>query len=52
MIEGKNISALLPKSWKKSFNNGRNLPKILRCCKECDDKRMCNKCKNQINENK
>ena len=52
LIEGKKVSELLPKSWKKSFDNGIFIPEKMRFCNECDDKRMCNKCNNQINENK
>ena len=52
MIEGKKISAFLPKSWKKSFNSGIIIPTKTRFCNECNDKKVCNKCINQINENK
>ena len=52
MKEGKKISAMLPRSWKKSFDNGIIIPKKMRFCNECNDKKMCNKCNNQINENK
>ena len=52
MIEGKKVSALLPKNWKKSFDSGKIIPAKMRFCNECNDKKMCNECKNQINENK
>ena len=52
MKEDKKISAMLPRSWKKSFDNGIIIPAKLRFCNECNDKKMCDKCKNQINENK
>ena len=52
MIEGQKISALLPKSWKKSFDSGINIPTKMRFCNECNDRKMCDKCNNQINENK
>ena len=52
MIEGKEVSALLPKSWKKSFDSGISIPTKMRFCNECDDKKVCNKCNNQVNENK
>ena len=52
MKEGKKISAMLPRSWKKSFDSGIIIPKKMRFCNECDDEKLCNKCKNQINENK
>ena len=52
MKEGKKISAMLPRSWKKSFDSGIIIPKKMRFCNECNDKEMCNKCNNQINENK
>ena len=52
MIEGKKISAMLPRSWKKSFNSGVIIPKKMRFCNKCDDKKLCDRCNNQINENK
>ena len=52
MIEGEKISAMLPNSWKKSFDNGIIIPAKMRFCNECNDKKMCNKFYNQINENK
>ena len=51
MIEGKKISAMLPKSWRKSFNSGVILPVKMKFCNECTDKLTCNNCNNQINEN-
>ena len=50
MIEGKKVSASLPKSWKKSFDSGIIIPKIMRLCNECNDKKVSNNCNNQINE--
>ena len=41
MIEGKKVSALLPKSWKKSFDSGIIIPTKMRFCNECDDKKKC-----------
>ena len=52
MKEGEKISAILPKSWKKSFDNGVIIPKKMRFCKKCNDIKMCDICNNQINENK
>ena len=51
MIEGKKLSAILPKIWRKSFDSGIIIPTKMRFCKECNDKKLCNKCNNQINEN-
>ena len=51
MIEGKKVSALLPKSWKKSFDSGIIIPTKLKFYNEFNGKKMCNKCNNQINEN-
>ena len=52
MIDGEKISAMLPRSWKKSFDNGIIIPAKMRFCNECKNKRKaCDKC-NQINENK
>ena len=52
MIEGRKVSALLPKTWKKSFDSGLIIPKTMRFCNECNDKNMCNKCSYGINGNK
>ena len=52
MIDGKKISAMLPRSWKKSFDSGLVIPAKMRFCNECNDNKMCSKCNNQINENK
>ena len=52
MKEGKKISAILPKSWKKLFDNGIIIPVKMRFCNGCNDKKICNKCNNLINENK
>ena len=52
MVEGKKISALLPKSWEKSFDSGIIIRTKLRFCNECNDNKICNKFNNQINENK
>ena len=52
MIERKKVSALLPKSWRKSFDSGIIIPTKMRFCNECNDKKMRNKCNNQIDENK
>ena len=52
MTEGKKVSALLPKSWKKSFDSGIIIPTKVRLFNECDDKNLCIKCNNKINENK
>ena len=52
MIEGKKVSAMLPRSRKKSFDSGIIIPTKMRFCNECNDRKMCDKCNNQINENK
>ena len=52
MIEGKEKSALLPESWKKSFDTEIIIPTKMSSCYESNDKKMCNKCNNQINEKK
>ena len=43
---------MLPKFWKKSFINGVFRPTKMRFCDECDDKILCDECKNHVNENK
>ena len=52
MLEGIKISAMLPRSLKKSFNNGIIMPTKMRRCNESFDKILCIRCNNQINENK
>ena len=52
MLEGKKISAMLPKSWKKSFNHGIIRPTKMRRCNKCTGERLCDGCNNQVNENK
>ena len=52
MKEGKKISAALPRSWKKSFDTGIIIPTKMRFCNKCNNKKLCDICNNQINENK
>ena len=49
MKEGEKISARLPRSSKKSFNNGVIIPKEMRFCNECSFEKTFNKCNNIIN---
>ena len=51
-IQGEKISAMLPRSWKKSFDSGIIIPTKMRFCNECNDNKMCVKCNNHIIENK
>ena len=43
---------MLPKNWKKSFDSGKIIPVKLRFYNECNDKILCDKCNNRVNENK
>ena len=52
MVDGEKIPAMLPRLWKKSFDSGIFTPTKMRICNECNDKKLCFKCNNQINENK
>ena len=52
MLKGKKITAILPRSWKKSFENGVIIPTKMRQCNVCKDGLLCSTCNNQINENK
>ena len=52
MLDGKKITAMLPRSWKKSFDNGVIIPTKMKQCSACKDGILCTTCKNQINENK
>ena len=36
-LEGKKITAMLPRSWKKSFNNGIIIPTKMRRCDICNE---------------
>ena len=52
MLDGKKITAMLPRSWKKSFNNGVIIPAKMRQCNACKDEILCVTCNNRIDENK
>ena len=52
MLDGKKTTAMLPRSWKKSFDNGVIIPTKMRQCNVCKDGILCTTCNNQINENK
>ena len=52
MLDGKKLTAMLPRSWKKSFDNGVIIPTKMRQCNACKDGILCAICNNQINENK
>ena len=52
MLEGEKISALLPRSLKKQFNNGIIIPVKMKRCKACKDGILCTTCNNQVNEKK
>ena len=41
MKEGEKITPMLPRSWKKSFDNGVIIPKKMRFCEKCNDKKLC-----------
>ena len=43
---------MLPRSWKKSFNNGIVIPTKMKGCNECKDGILCPTCNNQVIENK
>ena len=44
MWEVKKITAMLPRSWKKSFNNGVIIPTKMRQCNACKDGILCVTC--------
>ena len=50
MLERKKLSAMLPKSWKKTFDNG--IITKMRRFNECKGEISCTTCNNQVNENK
>ena len=51
-LEVKKISTMLPRSWKKPFNNGIIIPTENRHCNECKSEILCTTCNNQVDENK
>ena len=42
----------MPESCKKSFHSAKIILAKMRFCNECNDKRLCDKCSNQVNANK
>ena len=52
MFEGKKVTAMLPRYWKKSFKNSVVIPVKKRRCNNCNGEILCNECNNQVNENK
>ena len=50
MIE-EELSALLPKRWKKSFKSGMIIPTKMRFCNEFNYKGNCTNCNKLVNEN-
>ena len=51
-LEGKKISAMLPKSLEPSFNSGVVVPLTRKLCNERTEKLSSNRCNNQFNENR
>ena len=43
---------MLPRSWKKSINNGIVIPVKMRRCNDCKGEILCDDCNNQVNQNK
>ena len=52
MLQDKKMSAMLTRSWKKSFNNGILVHAKKKQCNECKVEISCDECNNQVNENK
>ena len=52
MLEGKKISTMSSRSWKKSFDNSIVIPVKMKRCIECNDKTICTTCTNQVSENR
>ena len=52
MLEGKKISAMLPKSWKCSFDNGIVIPVKMKQCNECKGEILWDECNNQVKKTK
>ena len=51
MLKDEKISAMLPRSWKKTLNDGVIIPKRMRFFNEYNIEKTCDKCNNNINEN-
>ena len=52
MIDVKKISAFLPNSWKKTFNNEIVITTKMRFCNDSSEEKYCGRCIFQIIENK
>ena len=52
VLEGKKISAMLPRSWKKSFSKGIVIPAKMRICNECSKEKPFDRCNIQVNGKK
>ena len=45
-------TAMLPKSWKTSFDKGTDIPAKMRQFNECSEEKGCDRCNIQISEKK
>ena len=52
MVDGDNLIAKLPRSWKKSFSQGVIIPHKMRNCTICQTDFLCESCDNLVNQNK
>ena len=53
MMNGNKKSTMLPKSWKKSFDNGSITRSEMKYCNECSNDKICDECNFfLVNENK
>ena len=52
MLEDRRISAMIPRSWEKSFNNGIVILVKMKRCNQCKGKILCDEFKNQVIKNK
>ena len=52
MLKREKISAMLPRSRKKSFDNCIVIPVKTKCNNECKDEMLCDECNIEVNGNK
>ena len=52
MVDGKNLIAKVPLSWKKSFSQGVVIPHKMRYCVDCKEDILCESCDNLVKQKK
>jgi len=52
MVDGNNLIAKVPLSWKKSFSQGVVIPHKMRNCADCKKDILCDNCDRLVNQRK